>query len=158
MTKEVFLMLVKKSIAEALGTFVLVVFGCGSAVAANTLLGDAGQGVPPARTPSASVDGRDVFASETADYLSDHWRAVPADGQGGGRKAVDVKGTEIAQRLLDRTLTLSGMHFQDADTLDLTRTKGCCVHVIDEQCNSVPLCIYYLTSRDGQRWDYAQGA
>jgi aquaporin Z len=46
MTKEVFLMLVKKSIAEALGTFVLVVFGCGSAVAANTLLGDAGQGVP----------------------------------------------------------------------------------------------------------------
>ena len=119
---------------------------------------DAGQGVPPARTPSASVDGRDVFASETADYLSDHWRAVPADGQGGGRKAVDVKGTEIAQRLLDRTLTLSGMHFQDADTLDLTRTKGCCVHVIDEQCNSVPLCIYYLTSRDGQRWDYAQGA
>ena len=39
-------MLVKKSIAEALGTFVLVVFGCGSAVAANTLLGSAGQGVP----------------------------------------------------------------------------------------------------------------
>ncbi len=39
-------MLLKKSIAEALGTFVLVVFGCGSAVAANTLLGDAGQGIP----------------------------------------------------------------------------------------------------------------
>ena len=39
-------MFAKKAIAEALGTFVLVVFGCGSAVAANTLLGDAGQGIP----------------------------------------------------------------------------------------------------------------
>lgn len=32
----------KKYIAECIGTMVLVVFGCGSAVAANTLLGNAG--------------------------------------------------------------------------------------------------------------------
>lgn len=37
----------KKYIAEFIGTLVLVVFGCGSAVAANTLLGNAGvTGVP----------------------------------------------------------------------------------------------------------------
>lgn len=36
----------KKYIAEFIGTAVLVIFGCGSAVAANTLLGDAGQTVP----------------------------------------------------------------------------------------------------------------
>lgn len=36
----------KKLIAEFVGTAVLVIFGCGSAVAANTLLGSAGQGVP----------------------------------------------------------------------------------------------------------------
>ncbi|MDD3222452.1 MAG: MIP family channel protein [Clostridia bacterium] len=36
----------KKYIAEFIGTAVLVIFGCGSAVAANTLLGNAGQTVP----------------------------------------------------------------------------------------------------------------
>ena len=36
----------KKYVAEFIGTMVLTVFGCGSAVAANTLLGNAGQGVP----------------------------------------------------------------------------------------------------------------
>ena len=36
----------KKYIAECIGTFVLVTFGCGSAVAANTLLGNSGQGLP----------------------------------------------------------------------------------------------------------------
>ena len=36
----------KKYIAEFIGTTVLVTFGCGSAVAANTLLGNSGQTVP----------------------------------------------------------------------------------------------------------------
>ena len=36
----------KKLIAEFIGTMVLVVFGCGSAVAANTLLGGVSVGIP----------------------------------------------------------------------------------------------------------------
>lgn len=36
----------KKYLAEFIGTLVLVVFGCGSAVAANTLLGTAGEPLP----------------------------------------------------------------------------------------------------------------
>ncbi len=36
----------RKYVAEFIGTMVLVVFGCGSAVAANTLLGYAGQPIP----------------------------------------------------------------------------------------------------------------
>lgn len=36
----------KKYLAEFIGTAVLVIFGCGSAVAANTLLGNGGESVP----------------------------------------------------------------------------------------------------------------
>ena len=36
----------RKYIAEFIGTAVLVLFGCGSAVTANTLLGNSGQSVP----------------------------------------------------------------------------------------------------------------
>lgn len=38
---------IKKYLAEFIGTAVLVIFGCGSAVAANTLLAGAGQGAVP---------------------------------------------------------------------------------------------------------------
>lgn len=38
---------IKKLVAEFVGTAVLVIFGCGSAVAANTLLANAGQGTVP---------------------------------------------------------------------------------------------------------------
>ena len=48
-----------------------------------------------------------------------------------------------------RTFTISAMAFQDADTLDLERLRGCCISVISPDGRLIPFCAYNLTSRDG---------
>ena len=133
----------------------------------GTLVPVGGQGETEACCADAGID---PFAKETVDYLGTHWRAdVLSDvaASSGSSCCVDGFANEstseaaddsLGQHLLDRTLTLSGMHFQDAETFDINRVKGCCVFVIDQQGRSVPLCVYYLTSREGKRWDYAHGA
>jgi len=49
-------------------------------------------------------------------------------------------------------LSISGMPFQDAWTLDLERLEGCCIHVFNrEKKQLVPFCANYLTSINGER-------
>jgi len=58
------------------------------------------------------------------------------------------------QRFLKRAkthyLSISGMPFQDAWTVDLERLQGCCIHVITPQKKLIPFCAYYLTSAAGE--------
>ena len=59
------------------------------------------------------------------------------------------------QRFLERAkthfLSISGMPFQDAWTVDLERLQGCCIHVITREKKLVPFCAYYITNDDGER-------
>ncbi len=59
------------------------------------------------------------------------------------------------KRFLERArthfLSISGMPFQDAWTVDLERLQGCCIHVITRRHKLVPFCSYYLTSASGER-------
>jgi 7,8-dihydro-6-hydroxymethylpterin dimethyltransferase len=48
-------------------------------------------------------------------------------------------------------LTVGGMLFQDAWTLDIARLKRCIIHILAQDGGLIPLCAKYLTSRDGQR-------
>jgi len=47
-------------------------------------------------------------------------------------------------------LTISCMAFQDAWSVDLERTRGCCIHVSAPDGSLVPFCLYNLTSVEGR--------
>jgi uncharacterized radical SAM superfamily Fe-S cluster-containing enzyme len=48
------------------------------------------------------------------------------------------------------TFSVTGMAFQDGQTLDLQRLKSCCVHVYQEPGRLIPFCAMNLTSTTGQ--------
>jgi 7,8-dihydro-6-hydroxymethylpterin dimethyltransferase len=57
-------------------------------------------------------------------------------------------------RFLDaagRILSVSGMLFQDAWSIDLERVRQCCVHAVVPDRGLVPFCLWNLTSRSGRR-------
>ncbi len=59
----------------------------------------------------------------------------------------------IFERAHAHYLSISGMPFQDAWTIDLERLKGCCIHVVTSNKRLIPFCAYYLTDIAGKRLD-----
>ena len=51
----------------------------------------------------------------------------------------------------DRMLSISGMLFQDAWSIDIERIRRCCVHAVVPSRGLVPFCLWNLTSESGQR-------
>lgn len=56
----------------------------------------------------------------------------------------------IFERIQTHYLSISGMPFMDAWTIDLERLKGCCIHVISTDKRLIPFCSYYLTDSQGK--------
>ena len=50
-------------------------------------------------------------------------------------------------RVLEYTLAISGMAFQDAWSLDLERLRECKVHVFSADRRIIPFCAYNLTAK-----------
>ena len=50
----------------------------------------------------------------------------------------------------ESVFTVSGMVFQDADSLDLERLRRCYINEADAEYGMVPFCAYNLTARDGR--------
>ena len=88
---------------------------------------------------------QDVFALESIEYTNRFWR----------KKETTCCSKDDDQSpaswIENHRLSLSGMHFQDAWTLELDRLKGCCVFVLQEDERFIPFCSYYLTSTQGSR-------
>jgi uncharacterized radical SAM superfamily Fe-S cluster-containing enzyme len=86
-------------------------------------------------------------------FLGKHWS--PARDSCGGQAcsctgAPEALPDDILDWVNTRSLTISGMPFQDAWNIDLQRLSGCCIYVATEE-RLVPFCAYYLTSASGRR-------
>lgn len=85
------------------------------------------------------------FARSTNDFTERYWR----------QNACSCKGQSPLDKFFERlsvySFTITGMPFQDAGNIDINRVRNCCVSVIDESLKTIPLCLYYLTDRNGNR-------
>ncbi len=83
------------------------------------------------------------FITEKSRYIDPNPEKVEQQPEGTWQRFIERAKTHF--------LSISGMPFQDAWTVDLERLQNCCIHVITPQNKLVPFCAYYLTSADGRR-------
>ena len=93
--------------------------------------------------PSA-LDG----ALKSRAFTSRQW-AAPQPGGARGVPADDFDRF-LAAAGTEKRFSISCMAFQDAWTIDLERTRGCCIHVLASDGGLVPFCLYNLTSTEGR--------
>jgi 7,8-dihydro-6-hydroxymethylpterin dimethyltransferase len=88
----------------------------------------------------------DRFAAESIEFTNKFWRSRPDS-------ACDCCGSSmtLSNWLFNYSLSITGMHFQDAWNMDLDRLKGCCVFVATAQEQLIPFCAYYMTGSNGRR-------
>ena len=91
-------------------------------------------------------------SDDSREFVANQWsgaeeeRVFHADGELEETSALDAF---LAQIRLD-TFAVSGMVFQDAYNLDLTRLKRCYICEMDEEFGMVPFCAYNLTNTEGR--------
>jgi 7,8-dihydro-6-hydroxymethylpterin dimethyltransferase len=85
-------------------------------------------------------------------FVSRTWAAPAAKPQGDHRSSSLSLGAwdKFAERVRTHGFAISGMAFQDAWTLDLTRLKECYIITVSPDGRLVPFCAYNLTSREGR--------
>ena len=102
-----------------------------------------------------STDNEGAYA---VSFTARQWSAPPA-GSNSDACCCDSSGRETGTETLDgflervktRMFSVSCMAFQDAWSLDLERTRDCCIHVVSPDGRMIPFCLYNLTSATGER-------
>ena len=82
-------------------------------------------------------------------FISERGRFVEKEGGRGQAQAGSWQS--FFERAETHYLSISGMPFQDAWTIDVKRLQGCCIHVVSPHKQLVPFCAFYLTSTSGER-------
>ena len=102
----------------------------------------------------SSAPPRPIVADEGARrakaFVARQWAAPSEPPLEEPGRPMDDFDRFLAQAATSRRFTISAMAFQDAWTLDLERTRGCCIHVVTPDGRLVPFCLYNLTSADGR--------
>lgn len=111
---------------------------------AKKISNENGTGVRIPTNPAVHVRN---FIKNRSVYVAEEACACTAAGN--TKKA--MRTGSLASRAKTHYLSISGMPFQDAWSLDLERLEGCCVHVIDRKTKKlIPFCSKYITSLDGK--------
>ncbi len=90
-----------------------------------------------------------LFARKTNDFTEKFWKQNESSCACESEKKSEL--ARFSERVQTYSLTISGMPFQDAGNIDINRVRNCCVSVIDESLKAIPLCLYYLTDKKGNR-------
>jgi uncharacterized radical SAM superfamily Fe-S cluster-containing enzyme len=77
-------------------------------------------------------------------------RQTRMDNDGAAERVRSLTGRQWRANPL-RTLTVGGMLFQDAWSVDLMRLQRCIIHIIGRDHRLIPLCAKYITAQDGRR-------
>lgn len=91
-------------------------------------------------------------SDDSREFVANQWsgaeeeRVFNTDGELEETSALDAFLAQIRQD----TFAVSGMVFQDAYNLDLTRLKRCYICEMDEEFGMVPFCAYNLTNTEGR--------
>jgi hypothetical protein len=94
--------------------------------------------------PHSALEG----ALKARAFTSRQW-AAPLSGKKTAALADDFDRF-LATAGTEKRFSISCMVFQDAWTIDLERTRGCCIHVQASDGRLVPFCLYNLTSSQGR--------
>lgn len=88
-------------------------------------------------------------SKKAREFVAHQWSSAPEPKCGISRCAEPGSLDEFLERKAQYTLAVSGMVFQDAWNLDLTRLQECYIHVMSPDRRIIPFCAYNLTSIEG---------
>jgi 7,8-dihydro-6-hydroxymethylpterin dimethyltransferase len=98
------------------------------------------------------------YAEKSRKYVRQHWKyreldrtTVPNKCCSPGTCCDLFQSEDFFERILSRSLCVSGMAFQDAWNIDLERLQRCCVHVARPGGRLIPFCAYYMTNANGRK-------
>ena len=115
---------------------------------------DAGRRVHPARQGTApcgcGTAGRQPQVQRARQSVAVRWASPEPRADDACCQGVSVVSLDAFLEQRRHRLSISGMAFQDAWSLDLARLRDCYIHVVSPDRRVIPFCAYNLTSQSGQ--------
>lgn len=89
-------------------------------------------------------------AEHVREFITEHSRYFVQPEPGECECMMSVRLAQSLSRAKKYSLSISGMPFMDAWTMDIERVKNCCIHVIRQDGRLVPFCANYVTNMEGK--------
>jgi uncharacterized radical SAM superfamily Fe-S cluster-containing enzyme len=94
--------------------------------------------------------GNGESARRARQFVAQNWSLLPSQHSETDEAGINVRSLDAFLEESRQSFCISGMAFQDAWNLDLSRLKECFLHVLSPDQKLIPLCAYNLTAADGR--------